>query len=70
MSLKLKNRRVYFERQPAYPGKRKIITGKIYNGPIWLYVLTDDGDVTKVEENNLHFDLKKRGKVDECLRKK
>lgn len=62
MSLRLKNRRVYFESTPGYPGKKQVITGVIYNGPIWLKVLTDDGDVATVEEKDLHFDLKKKGK--------
>ena len=62
MSLKLKGRRVYFERSPRYSGKKEIITGKISGEAIWLEVITDTGESTKVEEKNLHFDLKKRGR--------
>jgi len=62
VSLNLKGRRVYFERSPLYPGKKEIITGRISADAIWLEIITDSGETTKVEEKNLHFDLKKRGK--------
>lgn len=62
MSLKLKGRRIYYLVNPSYPGRKREVTGRISGKPIYLEVVTDTGDVTKVEENNLHFDLKKRGK--------
>lgn len=62
MSLNLKGRRVYFERSPRYPGKKEIIRGKTSEEAIWLDVITDTGESTKVEEKNLYFDPKKRGK--------
>lgn len=62
MSLNLKDRRVYFERSPRYSGKKEIITGKISPAPIWLSVITDTGGICAVEEKNLHFDLKKKGR--------
>lgn len=62
MSLKLKGRRVYFERSPLYRGKKEIITGVISQRAIWLEVVPDKGGACEVEEKNLHFDLKKRGK--------
>lgn len=62
MSLKLKGRRVYYLVNPGYPGKKQEVTGRISEQPIFIEVITDTGDVTKVEENKLHFDLKKKGK--------
>jgi len=62
VSLKLKGRRVYFERTPRFGGKKEIITGTISPQAIWLKVITDTGARCAVEEKKLHFDLKKKGK--------
>lgn len=62
MSLKLKGRRIRYLVNPSYPGRKQEVTGRISEKPIWLEVITDTGDVTKVEEKNLYFDLKKKGK--------
>ena len=59
MSLKLKGRKVYLGK--AY-GER-ILHGVITSNSIWVKVLIDGGDtVMNVEEKDLHFDIKKKGK--------
>ncbi|KKK85814.1 hypothetical protein LCGC14_2769480 [marine sediment metagenome] len=55
MSLRLKGRKVTFNRNPRYEGKAKIVKGKISQSPIWLKVVLEDGEITTVEQNNLYF---------------
>jgi len=59
LSLKLKSRKVYLGK--AY-GKR-VLHGVVTSDQIWIKVLIDGGDtVMNVEEKDLHFDIKKKGK--------
>lgn len=59
MSLKLKGRKVYLGK--AYG--EKVLHGVILDRPIYVKVLIDGGDtVMDVEEKDLRFDLKKKGK--------
>ena len=60
MSLKLKGRKVYLGK--AY-GEDKVLHGVITQDLIWVRVLIDGKDVVmSVEEKDLHFDIKKKGK--------
>ena len=60
MSLKLKGRKVYLGK--AY-GEDKVLHGVITQDGIWIRVLIDGKDVIMcVEEKDLHFDIKKKGK--------
>ena len=60
MSLRLKGRKVYLGK--AY-GEDKVLHGVITQAKIWVKVLIDGGTtIMNVEEKDLHFDIKKKGK--------
>ena len=60
MSLRLKGRKVSFKRHPRYEGEPFIVKGKISQVPILLQVISEDGEITTVEEGRLYF--KPKGK--------
>jgi len=60
MSLRLKGRKVSFKRNPRYGGEAMVVKGKISGKAIWLEVVSEDGEITTVEESRLYF--KPKGK--------
>ena len=58
MSLRLKGRKVSFIRKPRYEGPTTVIKGKISTKPIWLEVVSEDGEITTLEESRLYFKAK------------
>ena len=61
MSLRLKGRKVYFVGKDS-DGGEKVTLGKITSAPIYVEVRFEDGNVARMDESVLRFDLKKRGK--------
>jgi len=60
LSLKLKGRNVYLKKD--YRADGKIMHGKIVDAPIYVKVELESGNVVDIEEFNVCFDLKKKGK--------
>ena len=60
MSLRLKGRKVYLKGD--YRADGKIMNGIITDDPIYVKVRLESGNVATLEEKDIHFDLKKKGK--------
>jgi hypothetical protein len=60
MSLGLKGRRVYLKK--GYRADGAIVHGVITDALIWVKVELESGNIAMIEEANVAFDIKKRGK--------
>lgn len=60
MSLGLKGRNVFLAKH--YRADRKTMHGVITKTPIWVSVRLESGNIVDIEESNVYFDRKKKGK--------